>query len=131
MNTVSAGGVLKSTRLKLSPLSMVTLRDSVSLPVGVTTMVPWLAVIFLCCLLGVECKGFDIYPDTPRGDSINMCAGEGTRRVICDYTGKWVFVDGECCKVLFVVLMVRLPCCRRLGCCSREYQSRTFLRFSH
>ena len=94
---VFVGGVLRLTRLRLFPLPLVIFRDSASLLVGVTTMAPWLPVIVCCSLLGLECKGFDIYPDTPRGDSINMCAGEGTRRVMCDYTGKWVYVEGECC----------------------------------
>lgn len=46
----------------------------------------------------IECKGFGIYPDTPRGDVINMCAGVGTRQVMCDYAGKWVYTEGECCR---------------------------------
>ena len=25
-----------------------------------------------------------------------MCAGEGTRNVFCDYSGKWVYTEGEC-----------------------------------
>ena len=28
--------------------------------------------------------------------TINMCAGEGTRNVFCDYSGKWVYTEGEC-----------------------------------
>ena len=52
----------------------------------------------------IECKGFGIYPDTPRGDTINMCAGVGTRQVMCDYSGKWVYIAGECCKCFFVHL---------------------------
>ena len=46
----------------------------------------------------IECKGFGIYTDTPRGDVINMCAGVGTRQVMCDYAGKWVYTEGECCR---------------------------------
>lgn len=96
MSLVSVGGVLRLIKLKQFPLQVVRLSDSVRLLDGVTTTARWLLVFFFLFVLEIECKGFDEYPDTARGDSINMCAGEGTRQVFCDYSGKWIRTEGVC-----------------------------------
>ena len=60
-----------------------------------------------------------------------MCDGVGTRQVMCDYSGKWVYIAGECCKRFSLRLQHRLPCPGWLGNCFRGYCPRTFLRFKH
>ena len=118
MSMVIDGGVLRLTRPKSFPLPTAISRDSARPQVGETTMPLKPAVICPFCFLQVECKGFGIYPDTPRGDSINMCEGQGTREVFCDYTGTWNYISGECCKCYNKLFTYSLSFCRWLGGCS-------------
>ena len=46
---------------------------------------------FLACAATLD------FPSIPRGDFINVCQGVGTEKMLCDMTGKWTKVNGDCC----------------------------------